>query len=299
MNHCGAIPLAAPNRNDGENPYLRIGKRITKPLLGLYIYEEEWKMMWKKGLAILFLVSLVASVSALEVTQIYEVDGIPFLRPFSIFLEKSVFVQGELARATEFQSINENCDNLSALFFLKDSSGAIIDQVNKNFGQSGLFTALFETQQDTTNLEVGTYAFETSWFCTIVGTTTELGQDGFIAPPAEPSRIEFQVISGDVPPPPPVCSRQCDVGYELINPDSADCFCSPVWDGNDGECELGEPVITPDCIAELECPSGQVLDDGVCVTPSIPIILNIDIVMIVLGIAIIAAVWFIFFGRRK
>ena len=79
-------------------------------------------MMWKKGLAILFLVSIVMSASALEVTQIHEVDGIPFLRPFSIFLEKSVYVQGELARATEFQNINENCDNLSASFFFKDSS---------------------------------------------------------------------------------------------------------------------------------------------------------------------------------
>lgn len=68
-----------------------------------------------------------------------------------------------------------------------------------------------------------------------------------------------------------VCNRACNPGYKLIRGDGG-CYCEPEWTDDNGECELGEPDISNDCVQYLECPEGQELVEGVCINPDLWII---------------------------
>jgi len=229
------------------------------------------KNMKKIGLIIISLILLSVSISALQFNVIREAT--PTEELFSIFVagNKTEFFQGEIVSFENFQDISENCSNLLGTMELIDSSGSVVDAVNKPVGQAGYVTIYFQGSTDTTFLEPGLYDIEIRWFCTLGGTNTyELGTDGFapissLDTTSEPDVFSFTVIEEDDPFPEPECSKTCSVGYELINPDSVDCFCQQTWIDDDGYCSVGEPVTNNDCIDDIQCGENQTLVDGVCV----------------------------------
>ncbi|MCK9370187.1 hypothetical protein M0R04_09805 [Candidatus Dojkabacteria bacterium] len=206
-----------------------------------------------------------ALVPALEITQIYTLDKKTLTQELqSIVTDKSTYTKGQVAKIEDFQDINAYCQMLQGQFKLKSGS-SVLESKSFTLGTAGYMTAFYELSQDTTNLNAGTYTIESRWFCD----GQELGQDGYIDSNKDPSISTFKVTSpsGGGDPPVQTCSKQCNIGYKLINPSSADCYCEQQYTLDNGVCELGEPVASRDCEEKLTCQENQIKLDGLCVDP--------------------------------
>lgn len=197
----------------------------------------------KNLLFILMAVLCLGFVSALEIVEIRGA-GLFEGNVFSIVTDKGIYQQGDKAVITDYQDINALCDALSVNVQITHvDSGVKIATSSRNLGVVGYMTAFIRMTQDTSILDPATYRVSSDWVCDGV----KLGQDGYSDKDVSPSVSTFKVVKKTSTPPPETCSKQCNVGYKLIKPDSKDCYCEPAYKDGNGVCELGEPIVNEDC----------------------------------------------------
>ena len=219
------------------------------------------------GLA--FFVLLFASATAQDAIITGVGQGFKsVLESQTIVSDKTSYTAGETAYLKFYQNLNANCDALQLNYELLDPNGDVKSSAVSNIGKAGYMSVFAQVQQKIgLTYAKGEYTAVAKWVCTIGSSTKQLGVDGYFDGNSVSEKLRFDVAGFLAIPIEPACSLVCSPGSELINPDLANCACQPTYKLGNGYCELGEPVVAADCIAEVSCPSGQVLSGGVCVNP--------------------------------
>lgn len=252
-----------------QNKNILIGVIIAITLIGIIFFIQQ------KTLVIPTADDIPAEIydgNPIQVSQIYSVDSQTGLlkKTFSIFSDKSNYNIGETAKITDYQDINVWCVNsLQGKFTLLDSSNSIKSTTTKSLlpGINGIgyMTAFYEVTVNTAPFSSGSYTMESRWYCDGVPLTST----GYLSPGSNsPTSVSsIQLISTTNPPtnpPAQTCSKSCNEGYRLINPNSVDCYCTPAYSIGDGNCDIGEPVVSEDCIENQVCKENEIKADGIC-----------------------------------
>ena len=183
---------------------------------------------------------------------------------------QSAFKQGEKFTVDDVQYINHECPApvsvqskvTTSLGITKGSNTKIVSIYDVMYA-----SMIYKMDVDTSQLSPGNYLIEVRWFCDGV----ELGKDGYIDSNKQPSVANFEVLSSDDPDDPdPACKiRSCQGGQKLVNPDSVDCYCQNEWLPDNGQCEIGEPRYTPDCVGTIKCSEDKINIEGICLPKNI------------------------------
>jgi hypothetical protein len=222
-------------------------------------------------LVVLFVISTGFAVDV-DFTGFYEAEPSLFsffTKPLVIVGARDAYYVGETISFGASIGVSANCDTLLAELTIKSTllgmPVKILYTTKKNFGKAGYVTAFWTVNIYNNDLSPGSYVLEVQWICKINNVEYILGSDGVIDSNKEPDRFYFKIISsGEERKPPPTCKiNSCSVGQKLMNPDSPNCYCKDMWKPDNGKCEVGEPLYTPDC--QKKCPEGQVLKGGICV----------------------------------
>lgn len=216
--------------------------------------------------------------------QIRTVSNLPFFS-YSIFSDKDTYIQGEYAIISGYFTLLSDCQTVFHWrdYYIDDirKENVLIGYVlHPTIGQNFYWEVKFTSTGRFNTGIIGRYKYVNSFSCTYPDFKHKfLNNNGYISGvdfngdylPTAPINIAslisetktFSVVAPPPEPPPPTCTLSCDPGYELMNPDSADCSCRQSWVVGNNVCEIGEPTTSIDCFS---CPDPNYKSvDGICI----------------------------------
>jgi hypothetical protein len=255
-----------------------------------------------RNAALLSFFLLIASVSALSVVEVYQLPSTGL--PFSLMTNSYQYFQGQVIDVTGTTPINAYCDNLAIQFAFVDANSKVLSSTTVNLGAGGYFSSYYHLSQSSASLPPGQYQITAQPVCTQGTSIVLLGADGYADSNTAPEFIYVTINAlqpSSTPLPPTACQLTCTPGFKLVNPSNPACYCIPAYTLNNGICEIGEPIISADCVPSgpTPCPAGQYLTGGLCIPVSQPPASTNDNTLAILGLLGMAglAAWFLFFEK--
>ena len=184
----------------------------------------------------MFLISLI-SANSLNVNVYTTPEQGFFDKLFSVFTITSPQTNyniGDIARFTDTVSLGLSYPSIRYDWTIT-KSGTQVASYSGQIANQGLSIS-YDAQWNTAGSSAGSYVITSKWY------GGQVGQE------ALRQTNVYTITLLDNTPTPTCTLTSCNNGYQLQNPDSANCYCKQMWTEGNGQCEIGEKESNPNAI---------------------------------------------------